>query len=129
MLNDHDIVGIVHFENNAKVTLGMTLTSNPAIRNKIYKIASNFSSNGRKSNIWNGKNETSLILNLSILFEQKNFIQLFQAFSLALTLLRTTLDINDRISPTGGNIVLITNSMADTNYPNRNSIIEQVIRV
>jgi hypothetical protein len=80
MLNDHDIVGIVHFENNAKVTLGMTLTSNPAIRNKIYKIASNFSSNGRKSNIWNGKNETSLILNLSIQFELKKIYSIILSF-------------------------------------------------
>jgi hypothetical protein len=101
MLNDNDMVGIIHFENNAKVTLGMTAIRDASTRNKIFDSAIPSNSKGKKSNIWN-------------------------ALSLALTLLRTTLDTNDKITPTGGNIILITNSIADTNYPNKDLVIDQV---
>ena len=73
MLNDNDMIGVIHFENNAKITLGMTVIRDGSIRNKILDSAIPTSSKGKKSNIWN-------------------------ALSLALALLRTTLDNNDKIS-------------------------------
>lgn len=48
------------------------------------------------------------------------------ALSLSVTLLKSTMPSHDKISPTGGNIVLITNSKLDISYPNKNTITEQV---
>ena len=55
MLNDHDMVGIIHFDNNAKVTLPMTVVRDTANRNRIAQAAVPTPSSGKRSNIWNGE--------------------------------------------------------------------------
>ena len=48
------------------------------------------------------------------------------ALSLGLKLLRSTVIEKDVFTPTGGRIVLITNSKADKHYPNRDLLINNV---
>lgn len=55
MLGENNLIGIIHFENFAKIVLPMTLVKDSANRKKILNTAIPRNSNGRKSNIWNGK--------------------------------------------------------------------------
>ena len=53
---------------------------------------------------------------------------IYLALSLSVTLLRSTLDPKHENVPSGGRIVLITNSKADPKYPNRQSIFNKVTK-
>ena len=40
--------------------------------------------------------------------------------------MRGTLDAYEKLTPTGGNLILITNTLLDNRYPNKNNVIDQM---
>ncbi len=56
MMNDNDLIGIIHFESFAEIVLAMTLVQDSQVRKTIYEYIIPKQSYGvRNSNIWNGK--------------------------------------------------------------------------
>ena len=56
MVSDGSIVGIIHFENFAKIALGMTVVKDSMSRKRLMDMVIPVKSmNVKKSNIWNGK--------------------------------------------------------------------------
>jgi hypothetical protein len=104
MLSDTDSIGIIQFSRNAKVILSLTKIKDTQTRDKIFNIAISSSSsvvhNGKTVNIWN-------------------------ALSLGISLLETNYNYRHFV-PSGGNIVLITDSNMDINYPNKDSILKDI---
>jgi hypothetical protein len=113
MVGDGSLLGIVHFENFARISYGMTIVKDSSSRKRLLEqlipikqpIAASTNNknpnNSKKSNIWN-------------------------AISLSLTLLRTTMNTHDKISPTGGKLIIITNSFLDNKYPNKKEVMKQI---
>lgn len=102
MTDENDLLGIVHFEAFAEIVMEMTLTTDTQTRQRMYERAiPKFAKDTQNSNIYN-------------------------ALSLSILLLRSTLDSSHGHLPSGGRIVLITNSKADDRYPNRHSIFNKV---
>lgn len=103
MVNDNDLIGVIHFENFAEIVVSMTLTRDQQTRQSIYeRIIPKTSLNTKNSNIYN-------------------------ALSLGVILMQSTQDKKHvQLEPSGGKIILITNSKADMNYPNREFIVNDV---
>lgn len=55
MIDSDHMIGIIHFENYAKIILPMTVIYDSTIKKKVINLAVPHDSSGRKSNIWNGK--------------------------------------------------------------------------
>lgn len=55
MLSENNLIGIIHFENYAKVALPMTLVKDSMTRKMILDVAIPKVPSGKKSNIWNGE--------------------------------------------------------------------------
>lgn len=62
MINDNDLVGVIHFESFAEIILDMTLVKDSQTRKNIMDLTMPSSSTGRISNIWNGIIEFKLSL-------------------------------------------------------------------
>lgn len=56
ILDDNILIGIVHFDSFAKITLPMTRVKDSTVRKKIKEIITPPLPNNRRSNIWNGIN-------------------------------------------------------------------------
>lgn len=54
MVNDYDLVGVIHFESFAEINLDMTLIKDSESRKIVMDSLLPKSSTGRPSNIWNG---------------------------------------------------------------------------
>ena len=54
MINDNDLVGVIHFESFAEINLDMTLVRDSQSRKIIMDSSMPTSSTGRPSNVWNG---------------------------------------------------------------------------
>lgn len=55
ILGDNVLVGLVHFDSFAKITLPMTRVRDSVARKKIKEVITPSLPNNKKSNIWNGK--------------------------------------------------------------------------
>ena len=53
MLKPEDLIGIINFQNNAKVVVPLT-HKDPSAQNRILKLAIPTTFNNKTSNIWNG---------------------------------------------------------------------------
>ncbi len=104
LIGEKDLVGIVHFENNAEIVLPMTQIMDTQIRQKVYELSIPKSCVGVKNS------------------------NIFNALSLATKLLKSTVYDKSATHQTGGRIVLITNSKSDLNYPNREMIVNNVLK-
>lgn len=105
ILGDNVLVGIIHFDSFARVTLPMTRVRDSITRKKIKESITPALPNNKKSNIWN-------------------------ALSLGVSLLKSTMSTLEKSSSssvTGGNIIVITSTNLDPNYPNSMSQNETVI--
>ncbi|CAF0782079.1 unnamed protein product [Brachionus calyciflorus] len=101
MIDKNTMIGVVHFDKIARIASKMTYLNNLEDRKQLIDRITPKKSTGLRSNIWNG-------------------------IILALSLLRSTLDPNDLITPSSGNIILISSSDLDSNYPNMNTVLEQI---
>lgn len=54
MVNDNDLIGVIHFENFAEINLEMTWVKDSQTRKKIMESTMPTSSSGKISNVWNG---------------------------------------------------------------------------
>lgn len=101
MLSDGHMIGIIHFENFAKVAVGMTLVRDSTSRKRVltFALPARTTAKTKKANIWN-------------------------AVSLGLSLLKSGMDSAEKVS--GGRLLLITSSTLDDKYPNRKLIMDQL---
>ncbi len=105
LVGDRDLVGIVHFEGNAEIVLPMTQITDAQVRQRVYDLSIPKSCVGVKNS------------------------NIFNALSLGTKLLKSTLPGDGASTlPTGGRIVLITNSKSDLKYPNRELIVSNVLK-
>ena len=122
MLGDEDYLALIHFDNNARIVLSMSKVHNSDNRKFIMQRAIPTQSSEKKTNIWNGIQAEFFWANNSTL----TFINFLfpKAISLALSLIKSK-QSNKKL-PSGGYIVLLTDSKSDRTYPNIDHLIDQV---